>query len=48
VESGSDALLKNMNKTARRKHYLEMIPKLRAAGISTHANLIVGFPGETT
>jgi hypothetical protein len=48
VESGSDALLQNMNKTARRKHYLEMIPKLRAAGISTHANLIVGFPGETT
>lgn len=47
VESGSDALLKAMNKTARRKDYLKSIPLLRAAGISTHANIIVGFPSET-
>ncbi len=47
VESGSDAMLARMNKTARRKDYLEAIPQLKAAGISTYASLIVGFPGET-
>jgi anaerobic magnesium-protoporphyrin IX monomethyl ester cyclase len=47
IESGSDAMLKRMNKTARRKDYLRAIPRLRDAGVSTHANIIVGFPGET-
>ena len=47
VESGSDEMLLRMNKTARRKDYLEAIPQLRDAGISTHASLIIGFPGET-
>src|SRR5689334_12675032 len=47
VESGSDQMLLRMNKTARRKDYLEAIPLLRDAGISTHASLIIGFPGET-
>lgn len=47
VESGSDEMLQKMNKTARRKDYLRSIPRLREAGISTHANVIVGFPGET-
>jgi radical SAM PhpK family P-methyltransferase len=47
VESGSDDILKRMNKRARRKDYLETIPKFRAFDISTHASLIVGFPGET-
>lgn len=47
VESGSDDILERMNKTARRKDYLEAIPTLRQMGIVTHANLIVGFPGET-
>ena len=47
LESGSDKILKAMNKTARRKHYQEAIPLLKRAGISTHANVIVGFPGET-
>lgn len=47
VESGSDEMLKRMNKTARRKDYLTAIPLLRGAGISTYASLIVGFPGET-
>lgn len=47
VESGSDAMLKRMNKTARRKHYLQAVPLLNAAGISTHASVIIGFPGET-
>lgn len=47
VESGSDAMLAKMNKTARRRHYERAIPQLRAAGISTYASLILGFPGET-
>jgi anaerobic magnesium-protoporphyrin IX monomethyl ester cyclase len=48
VESGSDRMLERMNKTARRKHYARAIPLLRAAGISTYASLIIGFPGETS
>jgi radical SAM PhpK family P-methyltransferase len=47
VESGSDAQLQRMNKTSRRKHYLEAIPLFREMGIQTHANFVVGFPGET-
>jgi len=47
VESGSDRMLQKMNKSARRKDYLKAIPLLKAAGISTYASLIVGFPGET-
>jgi len=47
VESGSDHMLKRMNKTARRKHYMEALPIFREVGICTHASLIIGFPGET-
>ena len=47
VESGSDEMLKQMNKSARRKHYLAAIPHLQSVGISCHTNLIIGFPGET-
>lgn len=47
IESGSDAMLKAMNKTSRRKNYLEAIRQFREHGIITHANLLVGFPGET-
>jgi radical SAM PhpK family P-methyltransferase len=47
AESGSDTILKKMNKTARRKDYFQAISRFRAAGIITHANLIIGFPGET-
>lgn len=47
VESGSDRMLKAMNKTSRREHYMRIIPQLRAAGILCHANLIIGYPGET-
>jgi radical SAM PhpK family P-methyltransferase len=46
VESGSDQMLKAMNKTARRADYLRVISQLKERGIVTHANLIVGFPGE--
>jgi anaerobic magnesium-protoporphyrin IX monomethyl ester cyclase len=47
AESGSDAILKKMNKTARRKDYFQAISQFREVGIFTHANLIIGFPGET-
>ena len=47
IESGSDEMLKRMNKTSRRKNYMAAIPKLQAVGISCHTNFIVGFPGET-
>jgi anaerobic magnesium-protoporphyrin IX monomethyl ester cyclase len=47
VESGSDEMLKRMNKTSRRRNYLEAIPLLQSAGVSCHTNLIIGFPGET-
>lgn len=47
VESGSDSIMQLMNKTSRRKDYLKAIPLLKQAGISTHASLIIGFPGET-
>lgn len=47
VESGSDAMLKKMNKTARRADYLAAIKKFRSVSISTYVSLLVGFPGET-
>ncbi len=47
VESGSDRMLKAMNKTARRGDYLWAIPRLKDEGILAHANVFVGFPGET-
>src|SRR5215203_1978291 len=47
VESGSDRMLKLMNKTSRRINYMQAIPQMRESGITTYASLIFGFPGET-
>jgi radical SAM PhpK family P-methyltransferase len=47
VESGSDAMLKKMNKTARRADYMPAIKKFRSLSIQTYVSLLVGFPGET-
>lgn len=47
IESGSDVMLKSMNKTARRADYVDALEAFGEAGISTYASLIVGFPGET-
>jgi anaerobic magnesium-protoporphyrin IX monomethyl ester cyclase len=47
VESGSDVMLKIMNKSAKRADYMHAIPSLAKAGISTYASLVLGFPGET-
>jgi anaerobic magnesium-protoporphyrin IX monomethyl ester cyclase len=47
AESGSDTILELMNKTSRRDDYITAIDQFRQNGILTHANLLVGFPGET-
>ena len=49
VQSGSDAILKKMNRKYTRMQYIDRVRKLREAipdiGLST--DIIVGFPGET-
>lgn len=49
VQSGSNAILKAMNRRYTREHYLESIQKLRAVrpDIALSTDIIVGFPGET-
>lgn len=47
LESGSDVILKNMNKCAVASDYRRGISMLREAGILTYASFILGFPGET-
>src|SRR6185437_5448354 len=47
IESGSPAILKNMNKAATIERYAEGIRLLRSHGITTFGSFIVGFPGET-
>ena len=49
LQSGSDAVLKAMNRHYDRAHYLSVEDKLRAAmpDIALTTDIIVGFPGET-
>jgi tRNA-2-methylthio-N6-dimethylallyladenosine synthase len=49
VQSGSDRILKRMNRKYTREHYLEKIAALRVAcpEIAITTDIIVGFPGET-
>ena len=49
VQSGSDRILKLMNRHYTRDQYLERVRKLREAipGIGLSTDIIVGFPGET-
>lgn len=49
VQSGSNRILREMNRRYTREHYLETIEKLRTAcpDIALSTDIIVGFPGET-
>jgi len=47
IESGSDRILKNMNKKAVIQHYLNGIQLLKEMDIMTYGSFIIGFPGET-
>jgi radical SAM PhpK family P-methyltransferase len=47
IESGSPAILKNMNKHAATEQYRQGIGLLRQHGIMTFGSFITGFPGET-
>jgi radical SAM PhpK family P-methyltransferase len=47
IESGSSAILKNMNKAATIEKYAYGIKRLQERGILTFASFIIGFPGET-
>ena len=49
VQSGSDRILKRMNRHYDRSQYLSIVDKLRAVcpDITISTDIIVGFPGET-
>lgn len=49
VQSGSDAILKKMNRKHTRQYYFDVIESLRKArpDIAFSSDFIVGFPGET-
>ncbi|WP_196260387.1 tRNA (N6-isopentenyl adenosine(37)-C2)-methylthiotransferase MiaB [Pelagibacterium limicola] len=49
IQSGSDAILKAMNRKHTAAQYLELIDRIRAArpDIALSGDFIVGFPGET-
>jgi tRNA-2-methylthio-N6-dimethylallyladenosine synthase len=49
LQSGSDAVLKAMQRSYRRERYLEWLDAIRVAvpGIAVSTDVIVGFPGET-
>ncbi len=49
VQSGSDAVLKAMNRRYTRGDYLSLVGRMRSAipGLSLSTDILVGFPGET-
>lgn len=47
IESGSDEVLKNMDKGSAVKHYAPAIRWLREQDILTVGAFVIGFPGET-
>jgi len=49
VQSGSDSILKSMNRRHCAAHYIELVARIREArpDIAISSDFIVGFPGET-
>ena len=49
VQSGSDKILKNMNRKHSIKYYLDLIKKLKKVNpfIKFSSDFIIGYPGET-
>lgn len=49
VQSGSDEVLRRMNRHYNRQRYMEIVEKLRTTcpDLSISTDIIVGFPGET-
>ncbi|SDH58840.1 tRNA-2-methylthio-N6-dimethylallyladenosine synthase [Roseospirillum parvum] len=49
VQSGSDRILKAMNRGHTAAHYLDLVARLKAArpGLMVSSDFIVGFPGES-
>ncbi len=49
MQSGSDRILKEMNRRYTKAHFMELVEKLRKArpDIAISTDIIVGFPGET-
>lgn len=49
VQSGSDEVLRRMNRHYNRQRYMEIVEKLRTTcpALSISTDIIVGFPGET-
>ena len=47
IESGSDQVLKNINKGTTRSQNLQAVARLKRHGIKVKAALVVGLPGES-
>lgn len=49
IQSGSDEILRRMNRGYTTKYYLDLVKKIRTSipGSSLTTDIIVGFPGET-
>jgi len=49
LQSGSNSILKKMNRTYNRERYLDLASKIKEAvpGIALTTDIIIGFPGET-